>query len=180
MRRNEKLRHINRSVWAVVAGLIACSHADARDGFEKVRCDSDIAKALVGQRGSNERVMAIEARHKDLKLKDLGASDYGSFSSITWLICGSEFMMLQENRTNIVRDVLQIPPHSKSNPKFEAPCKLNGKLMPETTFAILRDQGNGDELPAEAAWIVDEKAVKFIKVPTDGMLCPRDGIVEPK
>ncbi|SDR15159.1 hypothetical protein SAMN05444161_1824 [Rhizobiales bacterium GAS191] len=54
-------------------------------------CNSDIAKALVGQRGANEPVVAIEGRHKDLDLKDLGASDYGSFSSITWLICGKEF-----------------------------------------------------------------------------------------
>jgi hypothetical protein len=32
-------------------------------------------------------------RHKDLDLKDLGASDYDSFSSISWMICGKEFMV---------------------------------------------------------------------------------------
>lgn len=136
-------------------------------------------QALVGQRGSNEPVVAIEARHKDLDLKDLGASDYGSFSSITWLICGKEFMVLEDNRTNIVRDVLQIPPHSKSNPEFQGRCKLKGKLMPESVVAILRDQSGQDELPADAAWKIDEKVVKFVKMSTDGMLCPRDGISEP-
>ena len=157
---------------------MACARAYAGDGFEKVRCDGDIAKALVGQGGSNERVVAIEGRHKDLDLKDMGASDYGRFSSIVWLICGKEFMVLEDNRTNIVHDVLQIPPHSKSNPEFEGACKLKGKLMPESVVAILRDQPGADELPADAAWKIDETAVKFVKMSTDDLLCPRDGILE--
>src|SRR5436190_16730705 len=87
--------------------VMGCSHAYAGDGFERVRCSGDIAKALVGQGGSNEPVVAIEGRHKDLGLKDLGASDYDKFSSISWLICGKEFMVLEDNRTNIVHDALQ-------------------------------------------------------------------------
>src|SRR6476659_6773568 len=134
---------------AFLLALLGCSPAYARDVFEKVRCGGDIAKALVGQRGSSEPVAAIEARHKDLELKDLGASDYGKFSSITWIICGKEFMLLEENRSNLIRDVLQIPPHSKSNPEFEGRCKLNGKPMAQSVIAILRDQA-GDELPADA------------------------------
>jgi hypothetical protein len=163
----------------VVLVLLGCSHAYARDGFEKVRCDGDIAKALIGERGSNEPVMAIEARHKDLDLKDLGADDYGKFSAVNWMICGKEFMVLEENRTNLVRDVLQIPPHSKTNPKFDGRCKLKGKPMTESVVAILRDQAGQNELPADMAWRIDEKSVKFVKIPTDGLLCPRDGISEP-
>ena len=72
---------------------------------------------------------------------------------------------------------MQIPPHSKSNPEFEGRCKLNGKPMTQSVVAILREQA-GDELPADAAWRVDEKAIKFVKMPTDGLLCPRDGILE--
>ena len=166
-------------VGILIVALMGCSHAFARDGFERVRCKSDIAKALVGQRGSNEPVVAIEGRHNDLNLKDLGASDYGSFSSITWLICGKEFIVLEDNRTNIVHDVLQIPPQYKSNPKFQGRCKLKGKLMPESVVAILREQTGQDELPADAAWKIDEKVVKLVMISTDGMLCPRDGISEP-
>jgi hypothetical protein len=168
-----------RKIVGILIALMGCSHAYARDGFEKVRCGSDIAKALIGQRGSNEPVMAIEGRHKLLDLKDSGASDYNSFYSISWMICGKEFMVLEDNRTNAFRDVLQIPPHSKSNPEFQGRCKLKGKLMPENVVAILRDQGGPDELPADAARRIDEKVVKFIKVSTDDMLCPRDGISEP-
>ena len=170
---------MRKIVGILILTLLGCSHAYARDGFEKVRCGGDIAKALIGQHGSNEPVVAIEGRHKDLNLKDLGASDYDSFSSISWLICGQEFMVLEDNRTDIVRDVLQIPLHSKSNPEFQGLCKLKGKLMPESVVAVLRDQGGQNELPADVAWRIDEKAVKFVKVPTDGMLCPRDGISEP-
>lgn len=168
---------MKKIIGVLILALLGCSPAYARDGFEKVRCDGDIVKALIGQHGSNEPVMAIEARHKDLDLKDLGASDYDSFSSIGWLICGKEFMVLEDNHSNIFRDVLPIPAHSKSNPQFEGRCKLNGKLMPQSVVAILRDQAGQDELPAEMAWRIDEKLVKFVKVAsTDGMLCPRDGI----
>jgi len=163
----------------LIATLMASSHAFARDGFEKVRCDGDIAKALTGQRGANEPVVATEGRHKDLRLKDLGASDFDKFSLVSWLICGREFMVLEDNHTNVFRDVLEIPPHSKSNPEFQGSCKLKGKLMPESVVAILRDQEGQQELPADAAWRIDEKAVKFVKIPTDDMLCPRDGISEP-
>ena len=162
-----------------LCAMFGSSHAYARDGFEKVRCDGDIVKALIGQRGSNEPVMAIEARHKDLGLKDLGADDLDSFSSVGWLICGKEFMVLEDNKTNVFRDVLQIPPHSKSNPEFQGRCKLKGKETPGSVVAILRDESGQAELPADAAWRIDEKAVKFVKLPTDGMRCPRDGISEP-
>jgi hypothetical protein len=171
---------MKRLIGILVLALMGCSQAYARDGFEKVRCDGDIVKALIGQRGSNETVVAIEGRHKDLSLKDLGASDYGSFSSISWLICGKEFMVLEDNHTNVIRDVLEFPAHSREKPEFEGSCKLKGKLMTETVIAILRDQSGQDELPAEAAWKVDEKRVKFVKIPTDDMLCPRDGITEPR
>ena len=157
--------------------LLAASPAHARDGFEKVRCDGDIAKALIGQRGANGPVMAIEARHKDLNLKDLGASDYDSFSSIDWSICGQEFMVLEDNRTNVVRDALQIPPHSKSNPAFEGFCKREGKALPDSVIGVLRDQDGAAELPADSAWKIDAKAVKFVKMSTEGLLCARDGIL---
>jgi hypothetical protein len=57
--------------------LIGCgvAQAPAKDGFERVRCNADIAKALIGQRAANERIVVIEARHKDLGLKDLGSNE---------------------------------------------------------------------------------------------------------
>jgi hypothetical protein len=168
---------MNKYVGVFMLALLGCSNAYARDGFERVRCNGDIVKALIGQRSANETVMAIEARHKDLGLKDLGASEDNGFSSITWLICGDEYLVLETDRTDIVRDALKIPPHSSSNPEFQGICKLKGKDMAESVVAILRDQSGQQELPADAAWKIDEKAIKFVKIPTEDLLCPRDGIL---
>jgi hypothetical protein len=165
----------------LVLSLVCCSHVYARDGFENVHCGADIAKALAGQHASNERVVVIEGRHKDLNLKDLGASDYGTFSSISWMICGEEYMVLEENRGNIVRDAILIPSHSKETPQFEGSCKQNGKPLPGSVVGLLRDENGKDELQAIAAWHVNEKSIKFVKLPVDGLLCSRDGIIpEPK
>lgn len=180
MTRAARLTGIVEAVAALLITTAAvCSQAHARDGFEKVRCNGDVARALIGQRGSNEPVVAIEGRHKDLKLKDVGASDYGRFSSITWLICGREFVVLEHNRTNLIHDVLPIPPRSTTTPAFEGTCKINGKAMREVVIAILRDEGGGDALPAEAAWRIDEKKIRFVRMNPEGLLCPRDGIWKP-
>jgi hypothetical protein len=167
---------MKKIIGILLLALLAPSHAYARDGFEKVRCGGDIVKALKGQRTSNETVMAIEARHKDLKLKDLGASDYGRFSSITWSICGRDFMVLEENRRNIVHDALELPAHSETTPAFEGTCKLNGKPMPENVVGTLHEESGKDELQAVTAWKVDEKVIRFVKMSTDGLFCSRDGI----
>jgi hypothetical protein len=93
--------------------LLSCAGAQAQDEFAKVRCEADIAKALTGQRESNEPVVATEARHKDLGLKDLGAD-------------------------------------------------------------IISDHVN--TISSKAAWRIDEKAAKFVKMDTSDLLCPRSGI----
>lgn len=167
---------MKKTIAILVLIILGCSHAYARDGFEKVTCSSDIAKALKGQRASDETVMAIEARHKDLKLKDLGASDYGRFSSITWSICGRDFMVLEENRSNIVRDALELPAHSAATPAFEGTCMLNGKDVKANFVGTLREEAGKDELQAVTAWKVLEKPIKFVKMSTDGLVCSRNGI----
>jgi len=117
--------------------------AYASNGFEKVQCGADISKALIGQRTSNERVVAIEARHKALGLKDLGVdiiSDH--LSSVNWLICGTEYILLEDN---IVRDVL---------PYFE-----DGRLRP------LVDKVFGfDDLPAAIEFMESDAQVGKIVV----------------
>jgi hypothetical protein len=54
---------------------LCCGTAYALDGFETVRCGTDIPKSLIGKRMSNERVVVVEGRHKELGLKDLGGSE---------------------------------------------------------------------------------------------------------
>jgi len=50
------------------------SNCDA-DGFDSVRCGSDVRDALLGRKMSNQKVSVLEERHKDLGLKDLGGTE---------------------------------------------------------------------------------------------------------
>ena len=47
----------------------ACAAPAFADEFKNVKCGSDIAKALIGQRSSNERVVVTEGKYRSLGLK---------------------------------------------------------------------------------------------------------------
>jgi hypothetical protein len=149
------------------------------DGFSAIRCGADdVAKALIGKKMSNERIVVLEKRHEDLGLKDLGASEISDqLSCISWLICGSEFMLLEDAST--VRDVLKVPAHSKTSPLFLGMCEMNGKETKAIVVAILntKTESGGATLPAKIAWKIDEKKAKFVSLSTEGLRCPRSGII---
>jgi hypothetical protein len=153
-----------------------CGNADAKDGFEKVQCGSDIPDALIGQRMSDEPSAVVEGRHSTLGLKDLGGYEASDrlFSS-SWLICDSEFELILDDHS-VVRDALRFPPHSRSSPGFIGRCQVNGKELPATIVAVLDNKAGMEMLAAEAAWKIDEESAKFVKMPTDGLRCPRTGI----
>jgi hypothetical protein len=149
------------------------AHADE---FAKVQCGGDIPKALIGQRTANERIVVTETKYGKLGLKHLGADEISdNLSSINWLICGAEYIVLVDRR-NIVGDAIPVPAHSKQAPAFSGICRLRGKELPDIVFAILDGARTGDPLPAAAAWKIDQPHAKFVKMPTDGLLCPRSGI----
>ena len=151
----------------------------ASDGFGAIRCGADdVAKALIGKKMSNERIVDLEKRHEDLGLKDLGASEISErLSCISWLICGSEFMLLQDDST--VRDVLKVPAHSKKSPLFIGACEMNGKETKTIVVAILNTEteSGAATLPATIAWKIDEKKTKFVSLSTEELRCPRSGII---
>ena len=152
-------------------------NASAADLFSKVECGADIPKALIGGFMSNERDAVIEARHKALGLKDLGGSEMtGGLFLSSWLICGNEYQLITDKKS-IVRDVLRFPEHSKASPEFIGSCKVNGKALPGEIIAVLNNQAGAENLPAKFAWKIDAKTAKFVKLETEGMQCPRDGII---
>ncbi len=154
--------------------FLVCGDACAADEFDKVQCGSDIPKVLIGQRSSNDRVVVIEDRHKDLRLKVLGSDEISDrLSTTNWLICGNEFVTLQDDR---IRDVLPFPPHSKDAPAFGGICQVNGKDVPDVIVAVLSLRPGIEPLTASAAWKIDKKRAKFAKISTDGLTCPRSGI----
>jgi hypothetical protein len=163
--------------------LIGCSAQGlAKDAFEKVSCNADIAKALIGQREVNERIVVTEGRHKDLGLKDLGSIESSDNSTtISWLICGKEYVLLEHNGDPwIIYDAVEVPTPSADD-VFIGPCELNGKGMKDSVVAVLRwppgsnplklREPEGLRVPAIAAWRIDEKARKFVKMSADGLLC---------
>lgn len=169
----------DRAVTLTFASLFFFHSAFAgSDGFSSIRCGADdVAKALIGKKMSNERVVDLEKRHKDLGLKDLGATEISKrLSCISWLICGSEFMLLQDK--SIVRDVLKVPAHSKKSPEFIGTCDIDGKETKAIIVAILdtETESGAPRLPAKIAWKIDEKKAKFVTISTGGLRCPRSGI----
>jgi hypothetical protein len=157
--------------------LLICSGASlAQDAFSNIQCGSDIAKALTGRPMRNEKVATLENRHKDLGLKDLGGDEIsdGLFSA-SWKICGGEYMLIETR--SVVRDALKIPEHSKQSPEFIGQCQVKGAKIAGTIIAILNNEEGKDNLSAKAAWKIDTKTAKFVKMPTEGLLCPRDGII---
>ncbi|HEX3810126.1 MAG TPA: hypothetical protein VHW02_10550 [Rhizomicrobium sp.] len=164
----------------IIPLLLVCGAAQAKDGFETVRCGGDIPRALIGVRTNNEPVVATEARHKALALKDLGGDEISdNLSSVEWSICGGEYMTLVDTHGMVTDAIAILPQPSKTTPEFAAGiCKLNGK---DTTggwiVAVLDNSagGNAPLLPAKSAWRINEKTNKFEPVPVAGLLCPRDG-----
>lgn len=150
----------------------------ADDGFGSVTCTGDIPKALVGRKLSNEADSVVEARHRNLALKDLGGDEIGDALFLsTWSICGNEYMLTIGR--SVVRDVLKMPPHPKGNPVFDGDCRKAGKPMPGVFVGTLVEQPGKDDLPAKAAWKLDEATGKFTAVAVDGMTCARHGIIFP-
>jgi hypothetical protein len=168
------MKNVVGVVWAV---LLLCGNAShAADGFSSVRCASDVPKALLGRTMSNEPVAVIEARHKDLGLRDLGGSEISDrLFLVSWQICGDEYALLEEG--DVVRDVLKFPRHSKDSPEFLGSCRSNGKETTDTIIAVLRNEGGTESLSATAAWKIDQKGARFVELGTEGLRCPRDGVI---
>jgi hypothetical protein len=173
----------------IASMLISATAAYAGDGFEAVRCSSDIPSALMGKRLSLEPFAAVEARHKDLKLKSLGGDEISDdLNDAAFSICGKEFILLLGAHGKI-RDVLAFPPHSRTSPAFTAGnCQRNGKPIGDAVMAVLDNHAakastshySGDDatpLPATAAWKIDLKAAKFVAISPHGVTCPRGGIL---
>jgi hypothetical protein len=157
--------------------LSCLSSVYAEDGFESVRCGGDIVKALIGHKTSDEPVVKIEARHKDLQLKHLGAdiiSDDERLNLVFWRICGEEYATLEEG--NVVKDALKFPKHSKDTPQFDGSCQLNGQDLPYYAVGVLKNEEGASMLQAVVAWMIDEKKKKFVPLQTEGLRCGREGI----
>jgi hypothetical protein len=163
------------AMFMLVLPLFCSSSICDADGFDSVRCGSDVPKALLGWKMPNERVVVLEERHKDLGLKDLWGEEISDRLFLTsWRICGEEYVLLEDQ--GVVRDVLKFPKHSKDSPQFIGSCQLNGHDVPGTAIGVLKNEAGVEMLLAVIAWKIDEKQKKFVKLQPEGLRCSRDGI----
>jgi len=125
---------------------------------------------------SNQKLSVLEAKHKDLGLKDLGGTEISDrLFLISWKICGEEYVLLEDK--GVVRDVLKFPKHSKDSPQFVGSCQLGGHDFLGTVIGMLKNEDGAQILPVVIAWKIDDKQVKFVKLQTEGLRCSRDGII---
>src|SRR5262249_16912210 len=97
------MKHTSRLV--LFLSIAVSTQLWAADEFAAVRCGVDIPKALVGKHTSSEPVATLEARHKNLGLKNLGGSEISdSLFLASWQICGSEYEVLENTKSGLVRD----------------------------------------------------------------------------
>src|SRR5262249_49137352 len=146
IRRLTKTKPITATFTLILPLFFMSGICDA-DGFDSVRCGSEIAKALLGRTMPNEKVSVLEEKHKDLGLKDLGSTEISDrLFLICWRICEEEYVLLEEN--DVIRDVLKFPKHSKESPQFIGSCQLNGHDVPNTVIAVLKNEDGAQILPA--------------------------------
>lgn len=161
--------------------LLLCVQSRAADEFDTIRCGADVPKAMVGRHSPNKRVVATEARHSNLGLKDLGGTEISDrLWVISWSICGNEYEELVNTEKKLVRDVLPVPAPSLHSPRsILAGCQVAGKEIHDDVVAILdNSQGRKPKsysemltLPAKVAWKIDEHLERFVPMPTEGLSC---------
>jgi len=158
---------------AFAAALTLAHTGWAKDAFDAVECDGDVANALVGGKIGSGPVASIEKRHAAISLRDEGGDEISdSVFYQSWAICGGSYHVLE--RGGVVRDAVRAD-HSKTAPSFLGTCKVDGVETKGQVLAIL-ESGTADALPAKSAWRIDESNGTFVAIGTAGLACPRSGI----
>jgi hypothetical protein len=178
-----------KAVGVLLVLVLFCADAKARDAFDAIRCGAGNAKVLIGKTMPGGTAAGIEARHKVVGLGDLGADEIsGRLQMVSWRICGADYNILVDGN-DVMRDVLPFPDHSRRTPEFAGICRIDGRRARQVIYALLDNKAGFDasakhhyapdnrtELPALAAWRIDEMRAKFVPLSVSGLRCPRSGI----
>jgi hypothetical protein len=166
---------VSKSV-IVLALLTSACAAHAGDAFDGLKCDADVAKALVGKKIPNEPVAGIEKRHAALQLKHEGSEELDDpLFYEAWTICGSTYHLLLKK--DAIKDAVRAD-HSKSAPAFLGSCGEKGAPSEHEVLAILRPTGadKDNRLPAATAWRIDYASARFVSIDAANLMCPHEGI----
>jgi hypothetical protein len=165
--------------------IIVCGNAWAQDEFHGLKCGADIPKSLVGKRLGG--LLWVLDRHEDLGIRNLGGTIISDRLVLhSWEICGSEYELLMNTKSGLIRDVLPFPGHSPTSPQFIGRCQADGKKISEAIVAVLNNRTGynfrdrkppKNLLKAIEAWRIDETKEKFAKQSTEKLECPVEYIV---
>jgi hypothetical protein len=159
-----------------LALLAGAGVAHAGDAFDGLKCDADIAKALVGKKIPNGPVVGIEKRYAALQLKHEGSEELDDpLFYEAWTICGNTYHVLLKK--DVIKDVVKAD-HSKAAPAFLGSCNDKGTPTEHEVLAILKPTGADKEnrLPAATAWRVDYPGARFVSIDASNLMCPHEGI----
>jgi hypothetical protein len=152
------------SVLLILSGLSALAATSSEKSFAGLRCDADIAKALIGRQMENVPVQEIEKKYQRLHLQDMGAEEItNQWSLITWKICDRFFMLLEKG--DQVTDVIELPRIKDK----EIPVLLACKVARRELQYVLPVIKNNKIL---TAWQVDLNAQKINPLATANLSCP--------
>jgi hypothetical protein len=169
---------MRRYILMALLVLLMAGMAQAQDQFDGIKCGTEIEKALIGKRVTNDAMAKVEARHKDLQLKSVGGDEWDDYYFLeNWQVCGTEYDLIVKNSSHIVIDALKVPAHSRQNPMIVGECK-RGAASVSVLIAIVANPGGVDPrkskeamLKATNAWTVDAKTHKFVTVPVENLSC---------
>ena len=153
--------------------LPSASSAGPAIGFEGLTCKADIRSALLGRRMPNGAIASIEAKHKDIGVKNLGAygmeSDGDPWTLIFWQICGREYLVLE--RKGVVRDVLESPLAPGSPQGTIVSCTVAGAELKDTVIAFETASNPKWPKAVKNAWRINDATVTFSKFDGDKTVC---------
>jgi hypothetical protein len=153
--------------------LISMHAACAATSFDEINCKSNVASALIGRQMADERIVAIEARYKDISLKNLGAfgmeSEGDPWTLVSWSICGREYLVLE--RHGIVRDALASPLKSGGPQSQVASCTVDGSSLSGTVVVFLDADDKKWPKPVKYAWLIDNTAIRFGRIKGNEIIC---------
>jgi hypothetical protein len=177
---------MTRITCLVLACLITAQTLPAQDAFGSVRCGEDVVKTLVGKREPTGRVVVTQSQYASINLKNEGGTIISDSLFLSgWSMCGKQYEYLVDRR-NLIRDAVLFE-HSRARPGFIGECQVDGRPSSDGVLAILdipkplpegRHYAANDStlVPALVAWRIDEVQAKLVKIPTQGLRCPRNRI----
>ena len=167
------MRRILQILLITVIAAAGAHSGAAEKSFDGISCQSDIAKALVGRHMPNGRSVDTEAKYAKLQLKNLGGFGGPDEPYIlgNWLICGTEYLVLEHPTTSIVSDVLKSPVAYAAASSAITIC--TGERGREWSIAIAfppKSMGRPPWLLPEI-WEIGETTLKFRRIADGPFRC---------